>query len=152
MVRPILCSLLLAAFLLMGSSTAPPASASGPVQGTLGQPMQVGPWLVTVERAYRSHWHAAPALVVLVRLRNRSNTTQPLDSSRFFTCYRNDVWAAVDLRGGDPLPGSAVAPGKETFGRLIYQLPPDVSTFGLVAFWQTTGASATGIWLLDLSK
>ena len=158
MVRSTLCTLLLfAAPLLIGNTvfasaaaSLPSASAAGPIQGTLGHPLQLGPWQVTVEQASRVDWQNTSALVIPVTLRNTSRATQPLDSAQLLTCYRNDVWQALQLLGGDPLPHSSVAPGKETYGRLIYQLPPDVLTFGLVFFWHTPAASATGIWLLTL--
>lgn len=158
MVRSTFCALLLGAIpLFMGSSMVTPAAASlsaasagGPIQGTLGQPLQLGPWQVTVEQPSRADKLDTSALVVPVTLRNTSGTTQRLDSAQLFTCYRNDVWQALNLLGGDPLPRASVAPGEETSGRLLYQLPPDVLTFGLVFFWQTAGSSATGIWLLTL--
>lgn len=158
MVRSTFCALLLVAIpLFMGSSMVTPAAASlsaasagGPVQGTLGQPLRLGPWQVTVEQPSRTDRLDTSALVVPVTLRNTSDTTQRLDSAQLFTCYRNDVWQALNFLGGDPLPHDSVAPGEETSGQLLYQLPPDVFTFGLVFFWQTAGSSATGIWLLTL--
>ena len=158
MFRSSLSALLLCAALLMLGSPAlasahaslAAAPAAGPIQGTLGKPVQVGPWQVTVEQAAKSWWHDSPVLVVAATLRNTSDIAQPFNSARLFTCYRADVWQSLNWLGGDPLPLAHVAPGKETSGRLLYQLPPDVTMFGLVLFWQTPGASATGIWLLTL--
>lgn len=158
MVRSTLCVLLLfAAPLLIGNTgvasaaaNLPSASAGGPIQGTLDHPLQLGPWQVTVKRAADVDWQNTPALIIPIALRNTSHTTQALDSAQLLSCYRDDVWQALNLLGGDPLPHASVAPGKETYGRLIYQLPPDVLTFGLVFFWHTSETSATGIWLLTL--
>lgn len=158
MVRSTFYALLLVATpLFMGATmfTSPAASlsaapAGSPIQGTLGKPLQLGPWQVTVEQPFSAERLDTSALVVPVILRNTSHTTQRLDSAQLFTCYRNDVWQGLNLLGGDPMPHASVAPGKETAGQLLYQLPPDVLTFGLVFFWQTAGSSATGIWLLAL--
>jgi hypothetical protein len=150
MIRSTLCALLLATCLLAGSGSLVSASASGPIQGTLGQPMQVGPWQVMVESVARSHWAGKSALAVKVSLRNTDGAMQPMDSDQLFICYRADVWQALNFLGAAPWPAPWVAPGKTTHGRLFYELPPGVQSFGLVFFWQANGASATGIWLLTL--
>ncbi len=160
MFRSALYSLLLcAALLLMGSPTLASAHASlsvapagGPIQGTLGQPLQVGPWRVLVEPATSDLEQDTPALTVTVVLRNTSHSTLPLDSAQLFTCYRDDVWQSLNFLGGEPMPASSVGPGQKTSGQLLYQLPPNVTTFGLVFFWQASGTSATGIWLLTLPQ
>lgn len=147
------------AVLLISSSTLASAHAnlsvppaSGPIQGTLGQPVQVGPWKIWVEQMSRDQEQDTPALAVTVVLRNTSHAPLSLDSAQLFTCYRNDVWQSLNFLGGEPMPSSSVYPGQKTIGQLLYQLPPDVFTFGLVFFWQTAGSSATGIWLLTLSQ
>lgn len=160
MVRSTFCALLLVAIpLFMGNTTFTPAaanlsaaSAGGPIQGTLGQPVQVGPWKIWVEQMSRDQEQDTPALAVTVVLRNTSHAPLSLDSAQLFTCYRNDVWQSLNFLGGEPMPSSSVYPGQKTIGQLLYQLPPDVFTFGLVFFWQTAGSSATGIWLLTLSQ
>jgi hypothetical protein len=151
------CALLLFAvplFVGITPSTAAASLSSAPagssIQSTLGHPLQLGPWKVLVEQPLHTEWQGIPALAVPVTLRNTSSSTQPLDSARLFTCYRNDVWQSLNLLGGEPLPQALIAPGKATSGRLIYQLPPDVLKFGLVFFWQSNGSHATGIWLLTL--
>ena len=147
------------AVLLISSSTLASAHANlatapagGPIQGTLGQPVQVGPWKILVEQAGSDQEQDTPALTVTVVLRNTSHTRLSLDSAQLFTCYRNDVWQSLNFLGGEPMPSSSVASGQKTNGQLLYQLPPDVTSFGLVFFWQASGASATGIWLLTLPQ
>jgi hypothetical protein len=160
MVRSVFSSLLLCAALLLtggsalASAHASPTAApsSGPIQGTPGKPLQVGPWRVLVEPASSDQEQDSPALAVTVVLRNTSQSTLLLDSAQRFICYRADVWQSLNFLGGEPLPASSVGPGQKTSGQLLYQLPPDVTTFGLVFFWQSSGTSATGIWLLTLPQ
>jgi hypothetical protein len=153
MIRSLVCSLL---FLLTfsGSHPALPASpSSSPIQGTLGQPLPLGPWQVTVQRAYMSHWEDTSVLEVLVALRNTSATSQPLVSTAFFTCYRADVWQSLPFLGSHPLLPTEVPSGSTGRATVRYQLPPGVLSFGLVFFWQApAGDSATGIWLLQLRE
>jgi hypothetical protein len=149
MIRSLICSLLFL-FVLPGSSLATPADASsGPIQGTPGQPVQVGPWQVMVQRVQLSHEEDTPVLEVRVSLRNTSATAQSL-AGGIFTCYRADVWqglASVETDASLPAVVEAKHTAKATLG---YQLPPDVLSFGLVFFWQASGGSATGIWSLQL--
>ena len=150
MIRSLACSLLFL-FMLPGSSSAQPtAPNSGPIQGTLGQPLQVGPWQVLVQRAYASQWEETPTLDVLVSLRNISATPEQLPDTMLFNCYRSDVWQGLPYLGSDPPPPSVVDSNLTIKGTLRYQLPPDVLSFGLVFFWQAPGGGATGIWSLQL--
>ncbi len=152
MARPLLCFLLLLALVSLGVTTPAQASANAPMQGTLGQPLQLGPWQVTVYRAWAARRHDTPVLMASVTLRNTTNTPQPLDNARLLTCYRQDVWAAVAFLGSNPPHPSSVAPGQKLQEHLLYQRPEGLLTFGLVFFWQDASTSATGIWLLELRQ
>ncbi len=153
MIRSLVCSLL---FLLAfpGSRSALPASSgSSPIQGTPGQTLSLGPWQVTVQHTFASRWEDTSVLEVQVHLWNASATLQPLASTAFFTCYRKDVWQSLPFLGGQPSLPSVVSSGSTVRATLRYQLPPDLFAFGLVFFWQApSGASATGIWLLQLRE
>lgn len=155
MIRSLVCSLACSLVVLLtfpGSPSTPPSSPSGsPSQGTLGQPLLLGPWQVTVERASASQWKETSVLNVMVTLHNTSATPQPLGSTAFFTCYREDVWQGLPFLESHPLPPSIVAPGRTFRGIIRYQRPPDVLTFGLVFFWQApSGDPVIGIWSLQV--